>query len=264
MSNYQRTIGALAWAHVIIYLSTNGLRARAGARERTSLSELLSPTRGDLIRAQEHLASARPEPWRWSGSAAKLGGVFVAFARRSSGPGAAGDLCWAAATTFVDGKLHAFKVVASHAEAPYEPGMLFLRSGRPMLEAVQQLPERPDVLLVNATGRDHPRSAGLAIHLGALLDVPTVGVTHRPLVASGDWPADERDASTPLVLNGEVVGFWLRTRAGVRPLAVHAGWRTDPATALEVVKACLGTSRTPEPLRLAREYARKARTATVS
>ena len=236
---------------------------RANARERGPLSELLSLTPEDLIRAQAHLASARPEPWRWSGSAAKLGGVFVAFARVSSGAGAAGDPCWAAATTFVEGKLHAFEVVASHADAPYEPGMLFLRSGRPMLEAVQQLAEMPDVLLVNATGLDHPRRAGLAIHLGALLDVPTVGVTHRPLVASGDWPADEHDASTPLVLGGEVVGHWLRTRAGTRPLAIHAGWRTDPATALEVVAACLGRPRTPEPLRLAREYARTARAAAV-
>lgn len=222
-------------------------------------NELLPTTRSDLMHAQEDLASARPEPWRWTGSVSKLGGVFVAFARGSSGSGAAHDLCWAAATTLVEGELHAFNVVASHADARYEPGMLFLRSGRPMLEAVQQLSDRPDVLLVNATGRDHPRRAGLAIHLGALLDLPTVGVTHRPLVASGDWPADERDASTPLILDGAVVGHWLRTRAGMRPLAVHAGWRTDPATALEVVKACQGWSRTPEPLRLAREHARRAR-----
>src|SRR2546425_8927620 len=40
---------------------------------------------------------------------------------------------------------------------------------------------RPDVVLVAGAGKDHPRRAGLALHLGAVLDVPTVGVTDDPL-----------------------------------------------------------------------------------
>jgi deoxyinosine 3'endonuclease (endonuclease V) len=42
---------------------------------------------------------------------------------------------------------------------------------------VRALPVVPEVLVVNATGRDHPRRAGLALHLGAVLRLPTVGVT---------------------------------------------------------------------------------------
>ena len=53
-------------------------------------------------------------------------------------------------------------------------------------------PDRPDVLVVNGTGLDHPRHAGMALHLGYLLDRSTVGVTHRPLCAEGSWPDDER------------------------------------------------------------------------
>ena len=52
--------------------------------------------------------------------------------------------------------------------------------------------------LVDTTGRDHPRRAGLATSLGAVLDLPTVGVTHRPLLAAGDWPDDRRGATAPL------------------------------------------------------------------
>jgi hypothetical protein len=124
--------------------------------------------------------------------------------------------------------------------------------------ALRGLPEPPDVLLVDATGRDHPRRAGLALHLGAVLDIPTIGVTHRPLVAEGGWPPDERGARSPLLLDDDLVGYWLRTRPGTRPLAVHAGWRTDVDTAVGVV---LSTSRvrTPEPLRRARHRAREAR-----
>jgi deoxyribonuclease V len=95
---------------------------------------------------------------------------------------------------------------------------------------VRSLPGRANALLVNATGRDHPRRAGLALQLGAALALPTAGVTHRPLFASGDWP-DETGAHSPLLLEGDLVGYWLRTRAGTRPLAVHAAWRTNPDTA---------------------------------
>lgn len=115
------------------------------------------------------------------------------------------------------------------------------------------------MLLVNATGRDHPRRAGLALHLGALLDLPTVGVTHRLLVAEGTWPGDRRGKTSPFRLGGDVVGYWLRTRSGTRPLAVHPAWRTDPDGAIQVVLATLRRLRTPEPLRLARQAARAAR-----
>jgi deoxyinosine 3'endonuclease (endonuclease V) len=199
-------------------------------------------TREELIEEQLRLAALDPAPWRFE-PGARIGGVFVCFARGGTGPGHAGDPAWAAAC--VDGES---VVVPGRAGAPYEPGLLALREG-PLLEAaLRALPAQPDVVVVDATGRDHPRRAGLALHLGAVLGLPTVGVTHRPLVAEGDWPADERGARSALVLEGELVGYWLRTRAGTRPLAVHAAWRTDPDTAAEVI---LSTSRarTPEPLR---------------
>jgi deoxyribonuclease V len=113
--------------------------------------------------------------------------------------------------------------------------------------------------LVNATGRDHLRRAGLAVHLGAVLDTPTVGVTHRPLYARGEWPEARRGAWSPLIVEGEEVGAWLRTSARARPLAVHAAWRTDVETAVNVVLVASGRYRTPEPLRHARRLARTAR-----
>jgi deoxyribonuclease V len=140
----------------------------------------------------------------------------------------------------------------------YEPGLLALREGALLEAAVRALRAEPDVLLVDATGGDHPCRAGVALHLGAVLDIPTVGVTHRPLAAEGDWPQDERGARSPLLLEGELVGYWLRTRENTRPLAVHAAWRTDPDTAVAVALA-VSRARTPEPLRRARTLARKAR-----
>jgi deoxyribonuclease V len=155
------------------------------------------------------------------------------------------------------------RVEAGVTGAPYVPGLLALRVGPLMERTTRGLTPRPDVLLVDATGRDHPRRAGLAVHLGAELDTPTVGVTHRPLVAVGDepdaWPPYLRGATSPLRIAGEVVGCWLRTQPGVRPLVVHPGWRVDLDTAVDVVLGTTPRARTPEPLRRARRAARQAR-----
>ncbi len=212
------------------------------------------------MREQEALAQAAPALWRPAAvGSPTVAGCFVCFARGSLGPGAAGDRGWAGSALLRDGRLVAQAVAAGEAGAAYEPGLLALREG-PLLEAaVRALEVEPDVLLVNATGRDHPRRAGLALQLGAVLDLPTVGVTHRLLAAEGAWPGESSGATSDFRLDGELVGRWLRTRPGTRPLAVHAAWRTDPDAAVEIVLATLRGTRTPEPLRRARQAARTAR-----
>jgi deoxyribonuclease V len=218
-------------------------------------------TAADLILEQRDLARARPEPWQPpSGRRPIVGGSFVCFARgEADGPGQQGDRGWAGAALVRGEELLASAAAAGEAGAAYESGLLALREGPLLEDAVRRLPQPPECLLVNATGRDHPRRAGLALHLGAILDVPTVGVTHRPLLAQGAWPRDEKEETSPLLLDDEVVAYWLRTRRGMRPLAVHDGWRTDPETAVKLVVATLAHVRTPEPLRHARRVAREAR-----
>ena len=124
---------------------------------------------------------------------------------------------------------------------------------------MRALPTQPEVIIANASGRDHPRGGGLALHLGAVLDLPSVGVTDRPLLAEGAYVAPERGAMSALLLDGMEVARLLRTRLGARPLVVHAGWRTDLDTAVSVVLAAIRRARTPEPLRRARREARRQR-----
>lgn len=218
-------------------------------------------TPSELIRLQRELAGRRPAPWRPSGPPI-VAGCFVCFARGGSGTGRAGEGGWAgAALTRANRKLAGTAVVRGRAGAPYQPGMLALREG-PLLEAaVRALPAKPEVVIANATGRDHPRGAGLALHLGAVLDLPSVGVTDRPLLAVGADPRPERGATSTLLLEGAEVALLLRTRVGARPLVVHPGWRTDLDAAVSVVLASIRRARTPQPLRWARREARRARAA---
>lgn len=217
-----------------------------------------------LEREQERLGALSEELWTPTSGSFSIGGCFVCFPRWKPGAGAEGDPTWAAAALISEDQRPAIARVSGVAGAPYRAGFLALREG-PLLEAaIRNLPAPPTVLLVNATGRDHPRRAGLALHLGALLDLPSVGVTNRPLLAEGAWPELARGAHAPLSLAGERVGSWLCTRDGTRPLAIHAAWRTDVETALALVlRTTTGQARTPEPIRSARRVARKARAASV-
>jgi deoxyribonuclease V len=216
-------------------------------------------TAEELIVLQKRLAAFDAAPWSPPGSVMRVGGCFVCFPRLIVGGGNAGDRAWGAAVLADNHRVRETVIVGGSARAAYQPGLLALREG-PILEAaVRALSRAPEVLIVNATGRDHPRRAGLALHLGALLEIPTVGVTHRTLPATGDDPRNERGATSPLTIDGEVVGCWLRTRAGTRPIAVGPAWRTDVATAMRVVMASVRRARTPEPLRRARGAARRAR-----
>lgn len=245
----------------------------------------------DLERLQSELAAAGSEaragrPWA-PPSHPRIGGCFVAFARGEAGPGRPGDRAWAAAVVWpvpaaagsprrtpgaalrgvaqgaaprqaTDVETQA--VVAGRVPAAYSPGLLALREGPILAASVDALARRPDVLLVDATGRDHPRRAGLALHLGTVLDLPTVGVTHRPLLAAGEAPGPARGETSPAYLDGEEVGRWVRTRPGARPVLAHAAWRTGPAVAAGVVLlASTPAARTPVPLQEARRVAREAR-----
>ena len=212
-----------------------------------------------LIAHQQRLATATPEPSMCDPSTARIGGCWVCFPRGLSGPGTDRDRAWSAAVIMLRGRLVEQQSLFSIARAPYVPGLMALRLGPLMEEAVQALSRVPDLLLLDATARDHPRRAGLALHLGAELDIPTIGVTHRPLVASGDWPDDDRGAVSPLRIGDSQVGCWLRTQPGVRPLAVHPGWRIDLSTAVDLVMSLTSRRRTPEPLRRARQLARRSR-----
>lgn len=246
---------------------------------------------GQLVELQHRLARdaasvlAR-DPWTPPADPV-VGGCFVAFARGQAGPGQPGDRAWAGAVAWrpasappgggrpVDRHLRgaagdgsprraddviAQSVVSRRVAAGYVPGLLALREGPVLADAVAGLAVRPDVLLVDATGLDHPRGAGLAVHLGAVAGLPTVGVTQRPLVAAGDPPGPRRGGAAPLRLDGRCVGYLVCTRTGSRPVVAHAGWRTTPETAARtVLTASTPSARTPVPLQEARRVAREAR-----
>jgi deoxyribonuclease V len=216
-------------------------------------------TAEDLFREQERLASQPCEPWAPPTSALQVGACAVVFGR-----GERDDVGWAAAVVAEAGQVVASSTRVGRVESPFRPGQLALREG-PALEAVvRQLRRPPDVLLVAAAGRDHPRRAGLALHLGAMLDLPTVGVTDGPLIAIGGETGPAWASLAPLRFAGEVVAYRVRTRRGAKPVVAHAAWRTSADVAARIVLGSCSVARWPEPMRAARQIARQLRAAETS
>lgn len=134
---------------------------------------------------------------------------------------------------------------------PYVPGLLSFREVPALIPALERLRALPDVLMLDAQGRAHPRRFGLACHLGVLLDRPALGVAKTLFVGRHGPLGDAKGSAAPLVHRDEVVGMALRTRERVHPVYVSVGHRLtlDEATALTLALA--PTYKIPEPTRLA-------------
>jgi deoxyribonuclease V len=220
------------------------------------------PVEADAVLAeQQRLAALRPPAWYPAGKAPLEVAAAVVTTSGCGGQwhGRADEPAWASAVLLRGSQVIAARVLEGVDRAGYVPALLAVREGPLLAAAVESLGARPDVLLLAAAGRDHPRRAGLALHLGAMLDVPSIGVTDRPLLARGAQPGAHRGDTSSLLLHGAEVARWLRTATGVRPLVAHAAWRTTAAEAATVLLRTTSGARTPQPLREARRLAREAR-----
>jgi deoxyribonuclease V len=215
----------------------------------------------ELMRAQRELAVLSPPGWQAS-APRPVGACYVCFARGEVDWGGAGERGWAAAVLMRGNRgLGESAVVVGAACAPYEPGLLALREG-PLLEPRSgHSASNRRCCSANASGRDHPCAAGLALHLGAVLGPPSIGVTDRPLLAEGREPGAERGATSAALVSGVEAARLLSNACPRPPVVVPPGWRTDLDRATAVVLASTRRARTPEPLRDARTLARYARAA---
>ena len=137
---------------------------------------------------------------------------------------------------------------------PYIPGLLTFREAPVLLKAFSQLPQEPDLLLLDGQGIAHPRSLGIAAHLGVLLNLPAIGCAKSRLCGEYEEPGMEKGSTAPLKDNGKTVGMVVRTRTGTKPVFVSPGHKMDFATSMKIVLALCRTYRIPEPLRQAHAF----------
>ena len=168
-----------------------------------------------------------------------VGGVDVAF---KSG------YCIGAAVvlTFDDLRVVEKKHFITKVLIPYIPTYLAFREIHAMIGAVRRLETIPDIILVDAHGRMHPRRAGEATHLGVVLDIPTIGVAKSRLIGK------EREDGF-VVDDGEILGYRLKPN-----IYISVGHRVSLETAIKLVKK-LTIYNIPEPTRQAHIYANEVK-----
>jgi deoxyribonuclease V len=143
--------------------------------------------------------------------------------------------------------------VISETRFPYVPGLLSFRETPSVLEAWSKLRTEPDAIVLDGQGIAHPRRFGIASHLGLLTNRPALGCAKSILVGRHEELGEERGSRAPLVdpKRGDTVGYAVRTKRRVQPVYVSPSHLIDFDSAVELMLACDGGYRVPEPTRRA-------------
>lgn len=207
-------------------------------------------TESEALRAQEALR-ARVRPGPGPASPRAVAGLDVAYQ---------GDRLAAAVVVLDPGDLRTLDtaVVRGTPAFPYVPGLFAFREIPALIEALDRLRVRPEVLICDGHGLAHPRRFGLASHLGVLTGLPSFGVGKTRLVGGWAPVGGKRGDRSPLIDDGEVVGAVLRTRDHVKPVFVSTGHLMDLETACSLTLRLTPRYRLPETTRAADRACRDA------
>lgn len=210
-------------------------------------------TEAEAIAVQERLRPLADLVGPGPTAPATVAGLDVAYAED-------GDRL-AAAVTVLDGRTLAVVDQAVSVGRPafgYVPGLFAFRELPALLDALDRLTVRPELLVCDGHGLAHPRRFGLACHLGVVTGLPALGVGKTPLVGRWEPPAAERGSWSPLCDGDEVVGRVLRTQDGVKPVFVSVGHRISLDNACARVLDLTPRYRLPETTRTADRLCRAA------
>lgn len=153
------------------------------------------------------------------------------------------------------GRVLASRTMRRPVSFPYIPTYLAFRELPvllPLLGQVRAEGDLADVLMVDGSGILHHRSAGIASHLGVLLDLPTIGVIKRLLYGRVDTREMSVKETRPVrdPHTGATIGMAIKTAERADPIYVSVGHRVDLDTAVRLVLE-LSRRKLPEPIRLA-------------
>ncbi len=142
---------------------------------------------------------------------------------------------------------------------PYIPGLLSFREGPVLLRAFRKLKIVPDAVIFDGQGTAHQRGFGIASHLGLVLNIPSVGCAKSRLVGEFGEVGVKKGSITPLVYNGDKVGYVVRTKDNVKPVFISPGNMLSHEDCVGLVLSATGRYRLPEPIRAAHTLVNRSR-----
>ncbi len=162
----------------------------------------------------------------------------------------------------------------SECSIAYIPGLLSFHEAPSIFAALEKLQTQPELLVCDGSGRIHYRQAGLATHVGVVMDRPAIGVAKNLLCGSPVDSVERRPAEwqTPVVsdayvenaTSGTVLGHAYQSRQydtsrRINPVYVSPGHRVAPETATTCIAHLCDGYKLPEPTRQADAFAATAK-----
>lgn len=134
-------------------------------------------------------------------------------------------------------------------EMNYYPEFVAFREGPPIIAALKELENKPDVLVIDGAGFTGKKRLGLASYVGVMINVPVIGVMRTLIFENLDVDR--------IMCEGKQVGLALKTKDFANPIFVIPGHNIDIDTAVEIIKKTLLGHKLPEPLHAAHNIAVK-------
>lgn len=131
------------------------------------------------------------------------------------------------------------KVVASSKVSfPYIPNFLSFREIPLIIDSINKVSTNIDILIVDGQGIAHPRRAGIATHLGVIIEKPTIGCAKSLLYGYYVEPPNKLYATSDLLEpnTNEIIGKAVRTKLNTKPIFVSVGHCINLEKSVEIVK----------------------------
>ena len=153
-----------------------------------------------------------------------------------------------------------YSLVIDKTNFPYIPGYLGFREVPALIKAWEQIPQKPDLIVLDGQGITHPRRMGIASHFGLLTNSPAIGCAKNMLYGKYSPLGLEKYSNSPIINNNEKLGYALRTKDNVKPVFISPGHKVSVEDSLEFITPCILKHRIPEPTRIAHEKVNLFRT----
>ncbi|MEM0015060.1 MAG: endonuclease V [Zestosphaera sp.] len=170
-----------------------------------------------------------------------------------------GNVGFAVATlhSYPDLDLLKYSVASDEVHIPYIPGLLAFREAPLMFAAYELLNADPDLILVNGHGITHPRSFGVASHVGVILEKPTVGVARRILAGKEVVVGEAR-----YLEHGGVLGGYVMTRGNTK-IYLSIGHKVNIEFVVKTSPTLFKNHELPEPIYTADRISKLVRSGVV-
>jgi len=146
-----------------------------------------------------------------------------------------------------------YSLVTAQTKFPYVPQYLGFREVPALLKAWEQIPLKPDIVVLDGQGVTHPRRMGIASHFGVLAGQASIGCAKNMLFGNYTPLGLDKFSISPITSYNEVMGYALRTKTGVKPVYISPGHKVSVKDSLEIMEKCVLKHRIPEPTRIAHE-----------